>query len=92
MVRVVVVYDISDDNKRLRLANKLKYLGLSRIQKSAFSGRLDSSRIKDLYRICKEYATDTNDIIHVFQICGYDWSRRKVFGKYSEVTENVVLV
>jgi len=51
MVRVVVVYDISDDAKRYRLASRLKALGLSRIQRSAFAGRLDSSRLRDLYRV-----------------------------------------
>jgi len=92
MVRVVVVYDISDDAKRLRLADELKGLGLSRIQRSAFAGRLDSSRLKDLYRVCERYATGEGDVIHVFTLCGYDWSRRRAFGSYREVVERVVVV
>ncbi len=92
MVRVVVVYDISDDGKRARLAGQLKRLGLARIQRSAFTGRLDSSRLKDLYRVCSRYADEPRDVIHVFTLCGYDWSRRRAFGNYAEVVEDVVVV
>ena len=92
MVRVVVVYDISDDGKRFKLADHLKRLGLTRIQRSAFAGRLDSSRLRDLYRICERFSRDPRDVIHVFTLCGYDWSRRRAFGSFKEVVENVVLV
>lgn len=92
MVRVVVVYDISDDSKRFQLADQLKALGLSRIQRSAFAGRLDSSRLRDLYRLCERYASDEGDVIHVFTLCGYDWSRARAFGGMTGVEERVVVV
>jgi len=92
MVRVVVVYDIGDDAKRFRLAERLKTLGLSRIQRSAFAGRLDSSRLRDLHRICEHFATEEGDVIHVFTLCGYDWSRARVFGRMAGVEERVVVV
>ncbi|MEM2794535.1 MAG: CRISPR-associated endonuclease Cas2 [Thermofilaceae archaeon] len=91
-MRVVVAYDISDDVKRLKLANHLKALGLSRIQRSAFAGMLDSSRLRDLYRLCERFASEEGDVIHVFTLCGYDWSRRMVFGFFTEVSEGVVVV
>jgi len=92
VVRVLVVYDISDDAKRLRLAERLKALGLSRIQRSAFAGRLDSSRLRDLYRLCERFAADEGDVIHVFTLCGYDWSRARAFGRAAGVEERVVVV
>ena len=92
MVRVLVIYDIDDDAKRARLADRLKALGLSRIQRSAFAGNLDSQKLRDLYRLCERYATDPRDVIHVFVLCGYDWSRRRAFGSYREVAERVVVV
>lgn len=92
MVRVVVVYDISDDAKRFKLANQLKQLGLSRIQRSAFTGMLDSSRLKDLHRLCERYATEEGDVIHVFALCGYDWSRTRAFGRFGGVEADVVVV
>ncbi|MEM3943502.1 MAG: CRISPR-associated endonuclease Cas2 [Thermofilum sp.] len=90
-MRVVVVYDISDDAKRFRLADQLKALGLSRIQRSAFAGRLDSSRLRDLYRLCERYAGE-EDVIHVFTLCGYDWSQARAFGKVAGVEARVVVV
>lgn len=92
MVKVVVVYDISDDVKRLKLANCLKSLGLSRIQRSAFAGTLDSSKLKDLYRLCERFADGEADVIHVFTLCGYDWSRRTAYGSFKEAVERVVVV
>jgi CRISPR-associated protein Cas2 len=92
VVRVLVVYDIDDDAKRAKLADRLKALGLSRIQRSAFAGELDSQRLRDLYRLCERAATDPRDVIHVFLLCGYDWSRRRAFGSLREVGEGVVVV
>jgi len=92
VVRVLVVYDIDDDAKRVKLADRLKGLGLSRIQRSAFAGNLDSQRLRDLYRLCERFATDPRDVIHVFVLCGYDWSRRRAFGSFREAVEHVVLV
>ena len=91
-MRVLVVYDIDDDAKRAKLADRLKALGLSRIQRSAFAGELDSQRLRDLYRLCERAATDPRDVIHVFLLCGYDWSRGRAFGSFREVGEGVVVV
>jgi len=91
-VRVLVVYDIDDDAKRAKLADRLKALGLSRIQRSAFAGELDSQRLRDLYRLCERAATDPRDVIHVFLLCGYDWSRGRAFGSFREGGEGVVVV
>ncbi len=40
---VVVVYDISDDRLRLRVAKFLSRMGLSRVQRSVFTGLLGRS-------------------------------------------------
>ncbi|MCC6023066.1 MAG: CRISPR-associated endonuclease Cas2, partial [Desulfurococcaceae archaeon] len=40
-MKVLVIYDISDNNDRNRLAEDLKKLGLTRIQRSAFIGSID---------------------------------------------------
>ncbi|AEE94627.1 CRISPR-associated protein, Cas2 [Acidianus hospitalis W1] len=41
-MKIIVVYDISDNGKRNKLANELKKFGLYRIQRSAFEGDIDS--------------------------------------------------
>jgi hypothetical protein len=45
-----------------QLASRLKSIGLSRIQRSAFAGLLDSQKLRDLYRVCESYATDERDV------------------------------
>jgi len=52
-MKLLVVYDVSDNGKRTRLSNELKRFGLSRIQRSAFQGDLDSQRLKDLIRVIR---------------------------------------
>jgi len=42
----LVIYDITDDALRLKVAEVCKGFGLVRIQKSAFLGKIDSQRRK----------------------------------------------
>jgi CRISPR-associated protein Cas2 len=77
---LLVIYDVSDDNKRNRLANALKRYGLSRIQKSAFKGDLDSQRLKDLLRSIKREVNEDTDVVHVVPIDPRNWDMRIVIG------------
>jgi len=81
MVRILVVYDISDNQDRLRLAENLFKLGLTRIQRSAFAGEIDTQRVKDLIRISGRYVRSEGDVIHIFQLGLRDWERRIVIGR-----------
>ncbi|AWR98101.1 CRISPR-associated endonuclease Cas2 [Acidianus sulfidivorans JP7] len=80
-MKLLVVYDVSDDSKRNKLANNLKKLGLERIQKSAFEGDLDSQRVKDLIRVVKIIVDTNTDIVHIIPLGIRDWERRIVIGK-----------
>ncbi len=79
-MKVLVIYDISNDNDRNRLAEDLKKLGLTRIQRSAFIGNIDGSRLKDLMKVCK-LRTKDSDVVHIVQLCDYDWRKISVIGK-----------
>lgn len=81
MVRILVVYDISDNQDRLRLAENLFRLGLTRIQRSAFAGEIDTQRTKDLVRISGRHVRTESDVIHIFQLGLRDWERRIVIGR-----------
>ena len=48
-VLTFVVYDVVDDRTRSRVATVCKDYGLSHIQYSAFSGRLDSTRRAEMF-------------------------------------------
>lgn len=92
-MRVLVIYDISDNDVRAKLAEDLKRLGLSRIQRSAFMGTISPSVLKDLKRVCGMRAKGHDDVIHIVQLCDYDWRRVVVIGKpWSEGLEGDVVV
>ncbi len=80
-MRVLVIYDISDNEVRAKLAEDLKRLGLSRIQRSAFMGTINPSALKDLKRVCSLRAKSDSDVVHIVQLCDYDWRKVAVIGK-----------
>uniref|UniRef100_UPI00018408ED Uncharacterized protein n=1 Tax=Saccharolobus solfataricus TaxID=2287 RepID=UPI00018408ED len=80
-MKLLVVYDVSDDSKRNKLANNLKKLGLERIQRSAFEGDMDSQRMKDLVRVVKLIVDTNTDIVHIIPLGIRDWERRIVIGR-----------
>jgi len=71
-MKVLVVYDISNDNLRNKVAEILKDFGLMRIQKSAFIGYLTSEERKDLEKILSKKKLEENDRIDIFPICDRD--------------------
>ncbi len=81
MVRILVVYDISNNLDRLRLAESLSRIGLTRIQRSAFTGEIDTQRLKDLTRMVERYARSESDVIHIFQLGLRDWEKRIIIGR-----------
>jgi len=81
MAKYIVVYDISDNKARVKLAELLQKKGLTRIQRSAFVGELSKSELKDLLRRARQLINEVNDVLHIIPICQYDWSRRIIIGR-----------
>ena len=71
-MKVLVVYDITDDSLRSKVAEILKDQGLRRIQKSAFIGELKGEERKDLEKVLCKVKLKGNDRIDVFPICDRD--------------------
>lgn len=71
-MKVLVVYDISRDSLRNRIAELLKDFGLIRIQKSAFIGNLTGEERKDLEKVLSRENLDENDRVDIFPICDRD--------------------
>ncbi len=80
MVWVYVVYDISDDGRRLRAARMLERMGLRRIQRSAFVGNLPYSRIRDLSRALEAIIDPGEDVVHLIPVGLQEWKRVIVLG------------
>ncbi|UNQ73770.1 CRISPR-associated endonuclease Cas2 [Infirmifilum sp. NZ] len=80
-MRVVVVYDISDDADRLRLSSRLLGLSLTRVQRSVFVGRGGYAFAKDVYRVAQRHVTQEGDSVIVLVVPDESLERALVAGR-----------
>lgn len=80
-MRILVIYDISDDETRTRVARTLETWGLSRIQRSAFTGSMMRARALDLARRLEVMIDGETDIVHIVFVQPQDWAKTIVIGK-----------
>ena len=78
---VVVIYDVSDDLARQKLSRVLEAWGLYRIQRSAFVGRLQWARARDLSRLASRIVDPSSDVVHIMPIEEHQWRRALVVGR-----------
>ena len=88
----LVIYDISDDELRAKVAQACKRFGLVRVQRSAFSGRIRSSLRRELIAVLSSLVKDTEDNIQVYVVCEPDISLRVELGKPFKGEESDMLV
>ncbi len=77
---VLVVYDVSDDGDRRRLAAALEAWGLYRIQRSAFAGRLQWAKARDLAALAARIIDPESDVVHLVPLREEEWARAIVLG------------
>lgn len=90
----LVIYDITDNDVRMKIAQACKEAGLARIQKSAFLGVIDSQKRKSLEMRLRKVLGSSKGNIQIFVICEADISGRKIIGQlmsYDEEDEIVFL-
>ena len=77
----VVIYDISEDKLRNKLASLCKDYGLEHVQFSAFSGPLSWNRREELFLRLKRACGRKEANVQVFAICEKDQalSKRHIF-------------
>ncbi|MHA1249860.1 MAG: CRISPR-associated endonuclease Cas2 [Candidatus Helarchaeota archaeon] len=68
-MKTLVIYDITDDRRRSKLAKHLQRYGLKRIQYSGFLGDLNPNDRLVLIREIKAYVKDESDSIYVLPLC-----------------------
>lgn len=78
-MQCVVVYDISDDNKRIRIADACLDYGLDRIQFSAFLGDLAPTHQDELMLRVQSILGKKPGNVQLFPICEKDWNARRIF-------------
>lgn len=78
---ILVVYDISGNGARQRLASYLKSRGFTRIQRSAFIGRPLPSVARDVERVLPSFISSKADVIHLFPLLEYSIEHMAVYGR-----------
>ncbi len=75
-MRCLVVYDISDDRVRAKVADACLDYGLDRIQYSAFLGELTPTHRRELVKRLRKLLGKKPGKIQLFPLCDHDWARR----------------
>jgi CRISPR-associated protein Cas2 len=77
----LVVYDISDDGRRTKVADVCLDYGLDRIQYSAFLGDLAPTHQEELMLKLERVLGRKTGNIQLFPLCARDWQGRRVIKK-----------
>jgi len=76
MVHVLLVYDITSDKARSKVADVCQDYGLDRIQFSAFSGQLRRNHQEELMlRVSNIIGSETGKVT-LIPVCDADWKKR----------------
>ena len=76
-----IIYDITENKKRNKVAKTCKQYGLIRVQKSVFLGRLESNRFDELGEKCRDLIDEDEDSVYLFPFCQEDFRRITVLGQ-----------
>ena len=72
---VWVVYDISEDNPRTKVAKLCKEAGLYRVQKSVFLGTIERNRLDELSLQIDDHMDEETDSVYIFPMCEPDFKK-----------------
>lgn len=76
-MNTLVIYDITEDKIRKKVSEVCKDYGLSRIQWSAFFGKLNSNMREELYLKLIKTLKNNDGNIQLYAICSKDISLKK---------------
>ena len=88
----LVIYDIPDDNLRLKVAKYLRSRGLRRIQKSAFAGPLSSSGRVELVAGLRRIVEGQKVNIQVYPLTPASYRQRVIIGVELDYEEEERLI
>ena len=90
-MHTLIIYDITDNKIRDRIATACKEAGLTRIQKSAFLGILNSQQRKNLKNRLKRILGRNKGNIQIFIICNADMKLREIIGEIIPYEEEEII-
>ena len=76
----MVIYDITDDELRNKVASFLKSKGLKRVQKSAFVGDISYSQMRDVEAGLSILVRGAKANIQIYPLTPASFSQRRVIG------------
>lgn len=76
-----VVYDITKDRTRTRVAKRCLDFGLYRVQKSVFLGDLAPNRIEEILLFSRELLDLATDSVYIFPMCQDDFDKVRIVGQ-----------
>jgi CRISPR-associated protein Cas2 len=79
MIRVLVVYDVSDDKARKKISDACLDYGLDRQQYSLFTGLLKPTHLRELAKVLRPLLKDGYVIL--LPVASDDWDRRVEIGQ-----------
>ena len=88
----LVIYDITDDELRYRVASFLKTMGLKRIQKSAFIGDLSHSLRINVEAGLRRLVRGKTVNVQIFPLTPASYNQRTVIGVEMNYEDNEYLV
>lgn len=78
---VWVIYDITKNKPRNRVAKACQNIGLFRVQKSVFLGVLNKNQIDELKVMCDDIIDEEKDSVYIFPMCDDDFKKVKLLGQ-----------
>ena len=75
----LLVYDISDDKRRAKIADACLDYGLDRIQYSVFQGNISRNLQEELFQKAADILGQAVGSIQLIPVCITDWGNRLAF-------------
>ena len=79
-----IIYDISDNKIRSKIASKCKNYGLFRVQNSSFIGDISLNRMEMLALEFKDLNISKQDCIFIIPSCKSCFSSKEILGELNE--------
>jgi len=76
-----VVYDITKDRTRTKIAKRCLNFGLYRVQKSVFLGDIEGNRVEEILLASREMMDPATDSVYVFPMCREDFEKVRIVGR-----------
>jgi len=76
-----VIYDISSDSARKKMADSCESYGLYRVQYSAFLGDVNQNQMDELQLKAKELINEKSDAVYLFPMCEEDFKKVALVGQ-----------